>query len=77
MTLCPYRFCNGHDPAQNLVSEQQAELVNEPALAGAIICSSCGTVWVRDPRNQRHILGTLRRTGRSYEWKTAYKVPAP
>ncbi len=74
-SLCPSRFCNGHDPVQNLVSKRQAEAVDEPALEDAIICSSCGCVYVRDGRGIEHVLGTLRPAGSAYLWKTNYKVP--
>ena len=74
-SLCPSRFCSAHNPVQSLVSKQQAEAVSESALEGAIICRGCGCVYVRDPRNNTHILGTLRLAGRTYTWKTDYKIP--
>ena len=72
-TLCPSRFCSAHNPVQSLVKEAEAAKVNEPALAGAIICTGCGCVWVRDDKGKGHVLGTLRRAGRNYEWKSPYK----
>ena len=74
-SLCPSRFCSADDPAQTLVSQQQADAANEAAIAGAIICSACGCVWVKGPQDRAHALGTLRRYGRTYEWKTLYKLP--
>ena len=74
-SMCPSLFCNAPNPVQALVSKRQAEAVDEKALEGAIICSGCGCVYVRDPRNKEHVIGTLRQTGSSYTWKTAYKVP--
>ena len=75
-SLCPSRFCSAHDPVQGLVSKSQSELVNEPALEGAILCAACGCVWVRDPAGKAHILGTLRREGRGYQWRTPYGAGA-
>jgi hypothetical protein len=74
-SLCPSRFCNGANPAQGLVTVEQAERAGEPAIANAVRCSSCGCVWVKDPRGIGHILGTLRIDGRSCRWITAYKKP--
>lgn len=56
-----------------MISKRQAELVDEPALEDAILCSSCGSVWVKDGRGTGHVLGTLRQTGSRYEWKSAYR----
>jgi hypothetical protein len=75
-SLCPSRFCSAQDPAQSLVSRRQAELVDEAALEGAILCSGCGCVWVRDQMTRPHVLGTLRQAGRSYRWISAYRQPA-
>ena len=75
VSLCPSHFCEARDPAQTLVSGRQAELVEEAALEGAILCSACGCVWVRDGSARQHILGTLRRAGRNYRWISAYKRP--
>ena len=74
-SLCPSYFCAAHDPAQALVSKRQAELAGESALEGAILCAGCGCVWVKDPMERPHILGTLRREGRAYKWISAYKAP--
>ena len=75
-SLCPSHFCSAYDPAQSLVSKRQAELVEEEALEGAILCAGCGCVWVKDQMARPHILGTLRREGRaSYKWISAYKPP--
>jgi hypothetical protein len=74
-SLCPSHFCGTHDPAQALVSRRQAELVEEGAIEGAIRCSGCGCVWIKDQRGRPHILGTLRREGRAYRWLSAYKPP--
>lgn len=74
VSLCPSRFCPARDPAQSLVSARQAELVSEMALEGAIRCSGCGCVWVKDQMDRPHILGTLRNAGGgSYKWISAYK----
>lgn len=75
-SLCPSRFCCAHNPVQALVSRFLADQVKERALEGAIHCSSCGCVWVRDDLGKAHVLGTLRKTGQLYEWKSLYK-PAP
>ena len=75
-SLCPSRFCSAANPSQNLVSKVQAEAVDEPALAGAITCSECGCVWVKDKRGVSHELGTLRRVGTRYQWKTSYRAPS-
>jgi hypothetical protein len=74
-SLCPSRFCTAQNPAQELVNLRQAEAVNEPALEGAIRCSGCGCVWVRQPNGNGHVLGTLRKLGRHYDWKSPYKRP--
>lgn len=74
-SLCPSRFCNGTNPAQALVSTAQAERSGEPAIAGAVRCSNCGCVWIKDPRGIAHILGTLRIDGSRIRWITAYKKP--
>jgi uncharacterized Zn finger protein len=71
-SLCPSRFCSAYNPVQELVRENQAQLVKEPALSGAIRCTSCGCVWVRDERGTGHPIGTLRETGARYEWKSLY-----
>lgn len=76
-SLCPSRFCFAHDPVQTLVSKVQADQVNEPALGGAILCSACGCVWVRDDIGGAHVLGTLRKSGLTHEWISAYKPPQP
>lgn len=75
-SLCPSRYCQAHDPAQSLVSKRQAALVDEPALEGAILCSKCGCVWVRDQMDRRRILGTLRLDGRTYKWISDYQQAA-
>lgn len=72
-SLCPSRFCKGGDPVQGLVSRRQAEAAAELALEGAIRCSGCGCVWVKDDGGGAHILGTLREVGRRYEWRSPYK----
>ena len=76
-SLCPSRLCFAHDPVQTLVSAGQANHVNETALEGAILCSGCGCVWVRDDAGGSHVLGTLRRSGQAYEWISPYKRPQP
>lgn len=68
-------FCTSPDPVQALVSERQAVAVKEAALAGAILCTNCGCVYVRDPRGNAHTLGTLRQAGSVYSWKSNYKAP--
>ena len=75
-SLCPSRFCSAHDPVQELVTSRQAELADEKELEGAIRCSSCGCVWLRGPSAVPRILGNLRRIGRGYEWRSAYKRAA-
>jgi hypothetical protein len=72
-SLCPSRICREDNPAQVLVSKRQAEAVDEPSLDGAILCSGCGCVWVRDARGIAHVLGTLRRSGANYRWDSRYK----
>ncbi len=74
-SLCPSRICFAHDPVQTLVSQAQSDQVNEAALKGAILCSGCGCVWVRDGGGGAHVLGTLRKSGSSYEWISAYNRP--
>jgi hypothetical protein len=59
-----------------LVTGKQAELAGEAAIEGAILCSACGCVWVRDPADRPHLLGTLRRAGRNYTWSPACKQTA-
>ena len=76
-SLCPSRSCFAHDPVQTLVSQVQADQVDEPALGGAILCSSCGCVWVRDGAGGAHVLGTLRKSGLTHAWISAYKPPQP
>ena len=73
-SLCPSRFCPAANPMQALVSEAEAEEVKEEAIVGAIRCSSCGCVWVRDPRGVDHVLGMLRRKGTRYEWRSDYTL---
>ena len=75
VSLCPSHFCAAYDPAQSLVSKRQAELVEEVALEGAILCGGCGCVWVKDQMERPHILGTLRGEGRTYRWISVYKPP--
>lgn len=75
-SLCPSHFCPASNPVQSLVSERDAELVGEAALEGAIRCSSCGCVWVKDQSARPRVLGTLRSEGRAYRWISAYKAPA-
>jgi len=74
-SLCPSRYCNGHNPAQTLVTERQAALANEQAIAGAILCSDCGCVWVRGAKGKAHALGRLRRARSTYNWVSAYEPP--
>jgi hypothetical protein len=76
-SLCPSRFCVAHNPAQVLVSMADAERAGEPAIDGAIWCVGCGCVWVRDQRNMSHILGTLRKQGSFYSWRSAYHRAEP
>ena len=72
-SLCPSRFCSTDNPAQELVNKRQAAAVEESALEGAIRCSGCGCVWVRGPNGHGRVLGTLRKVGRNYEWRSPYK----
>lgn len=73
-SLCPSRFCAAANPVQALISKQRAEAVHEPAIEGAVHCSACGCVWVRDLRGRRHVLGALRPIGTQYRWISAYKL---
>jgi hypothetical protein len=57
---------------QTLVSNTQATQAEEPAIEGAILCSACGCVWVRNHLGQGRILGTLVRSGRRCSWRSAY-----
>jgi hypothetical protein len=73
-SLCPSRFCRAPNPAQALISTHEANVVGEQAIAGAIRCGACGSVYVRDERGRGHILGTLRRAGSRWEWKSDYRI---
>lgn len=75
VSLCPSRFCSARNPMQELVTKSQASAVEEDALEGAIICSDCGCVYIRDPKGRDRVLGTLRKAGASYKWISDYRRP--
>jgi hypothetical protein len=72
-SLCPSRICSARDPVQTLVDRKQAELVEEPSIAGAILCSGCGCVWVRSEYGGARVLGNLRRSAKGYVWQSPYR----
>jgi hypothetical protein len=76
-SLCPSRFCGASNPMQTLVAKIDAERTGEPALENATWCSSCGCVWVRDPRGLSRPLGILRKQGTTYRWTSAWHSPSP
>ena len=74
-SLCPSRFCSAANPSQNLVSKIQAEAVDEPRSRAPDMFR----VRLRlgeDKRGVSHELGTLRRVGTRYRWKTSYRPPS-
>jgi hypothetical protein len=73
-SLCPSRYCSAYNPVQVLVTERQAELAKEAAIASAARCTACGSVYVSNAMGVNHVLGTLRRAGTRWEWKSRVNI---